>query len=72
MHKIRILRLAEDRREAYIRDELTQCYRPQLVHMASEYGLPGREMSKEELVNVLTDALLEWARNEELGGHDEN
>jgi hypothetical protein len=68
MNATRILRLAEDRREAYIRSELTQCHRTTLVHYASEYGLPARGMTKEELVDVLTSALLEWAEMEEIGG----
>lgn len=66
MNTKKILRLPINERENYIRSELTKEKRFTLVHYLSSYGFQAKEMSKEDLIEMLVGILMAWASNMDL------
>lgn len=63
MNPTRILREVGFDRELYIRASLMAMKKSELVHLLSRYGYSAvRGMTKRELVEQITNALLQWAR----------
>lgn len=67
MNQIRILRLGVEKRNEYIRSCLVKMKRPELAHLAHEAGARDvREMSKDDLIALICDSLMQWAERMEL------
>lgn len=67
LSQIRLLRLPEHQRKEYLERELNGMQQSELRHICSQYGIQDvRDMSKERMVRIVTEGLMDWASAAEL------